>query len=181
MRRAVFLDRDGTLNRDLGYVHRPEDWQWLPGVTDALAKLKKAGWLLIVVSNQSGVGRGYFDAAQLEKLEKWANADLAPKGAAIDKWYYCPHLPDQGCSCRKPEPGLILKAVDEYDIDPAASWLLGDRLRDVQAGLAAGCRTGLLYNPQYENEWQACRAAFPCTFLWPALVDAARFILKNSS
>lgn len=142
MPRAVFLDRDGTLNADLDYVHKKEDWHWLPHVVEGLAKLRAADFALVVVSNQSGIARGMFDAAAVDALHLWVNAQLAPYKAAIDAFYFCPHLPKitGPCSCRKPLPGLLLQAAREMDIDLASSWMVGDRVRDAQAGLAAGCR-----------------------------------------
>ena len=142
MRRAVFLDRDGTLNADLDFVHKKEDWQWLPHVVEGLARLRAAGFALVVVSNQSGIARGMFDAATVDALHHWVNARLAPHKATIDAFYYCPHLPDitGPCSCRKPQPGLLLQAARDMDIDLSSSWMVGDRVRDAQAGLAAGCR-----------------------------------------
>ena len=147
LRRAIFLDRDGTLNRDTGYVHRKEDWQWLPGVPEALKRLRAVGYALVVVSNQSGIARGMFDHDALKQLEEWVNADLAARHAAIDAWYYCPHLPEitGPCQCRKPEPGLVLQAARDLNLDLANSWMIGDRVRDVRAGLAAGCRSILLH------------------------------------
>lgn len=148
-RRAVFLDRDGTLNRDTGYVHSKEEWQWLPGVVETLKRLRAVGYLLVVVSNQSGLARGMYGMDDLRRLEAWINEDLAARGAGIDAWYYCPHLPEVTgpCSCRKPEPGLILQAAADLNIDLARSWVVGDRVRDVQAGLAAGCSCVLLRPP----------------------------------
>lgn len=180
-RRAIFLDRDGTLNEDLGYVHRPEDWRWLPGVPEALARFRAAGWLLVVVSNQSGLARGLFAPEALAALERWVDAALAPLGAAPDAWYHCPHLPEitGPCSCRKPLPGLILRACAELDIAPGASWMLGDRQRDVAAGVAAGCRAGLLRPDPADAEARATRAAFPGTPVWPGLAAACDAILSS--
>ena len=154
-RRAIFLDRDGTLNRDTGYVHRKEDWHWMPGVIETLRRFHAVGYLLVVVSNQSGLARGMFTTDDLHALEAWINEDLARHQAAIDAWYYCPHLPEVTgpCTCRKPEPGLILQAAADLNIDLARSWMIGDRVRDVQAGLAAGCSCVLLRPPKgaYED------------------------------
>ena len=146
-RRAVFLDRDGTLNRDTGYVHSKQNWQWLPGVVETLKRFHAVGYLLVVVSNQSGLARGMFGEQDLRTLEAWINEDLAASNAVIDAWYYCPHLPEitGPCDCRKPQPGLILRAAAEMNIDLARSWMIGDRVRDVRAGLAAGCRSILLH------------------------------------
>lgn len=146
LRRAVFLDRDGTLNEDTGYVYRSQDWRWLPDVPQTLARLKAHGWLLLVVSNQSGIARGYFDESALHELHCWVNAQLAPLNATIDAWYYCPHLPEINgpCACRKPKPGLIVRGATDWGVDLHTSWMIGDRLRDVMAGYAAGCRSILL-------------------------------------
>lgn len=153
LRRAVFLDRDGTLNKDVGYVHRKEDWQWLPGVAEALKRLRAVGYVLVVVSNQSGIARGMYDREALRLLEEWVNAELSAKNAAIDAWYYCPHLPEitGHCECRKPEPGLLLQAARDLELDLANSWMIGDRVRDVQAGIAAGCQSILLHPEGSDN------------------------------
>lgn len=186
LRRAIFLDRDGTLNEDLGYVHRPEDWRWLPGVAEALARFRAAGWRLVVVSNQSGLARGYFAPGDLARLERWVAGELAPLGAAPDAWYHCPHLPEitGPCACRKPLPGLILQACDDLGIEPGASWMLGDRLRDVAAGVAAGCRAGLLRpDPRDPDDAEArvTLAAFPGTPVWPGLPAACDAILTGNT
>lgn len=183
MRRAIFLDRDGTLNEDLGYVHRPQDWRWLPGVPEALARFRAASWLVVVVSNQSGIARGYFDAAALTALERWVDGQLAPLGAAPDAWYHCPHLPEitGPCQCRKPLPGMLLRAARELDIDLKASWMLGDSLRDVAAGLAAGCRAALLRPDPNDAQALATVAAHPGTPVWAGLPFACERILAATA
>ena len=185
VRRAIFLDRDGTLNEDLGYVHKAGDWRWLAGVPEALARFKAAGWLVVVVSNQSGIARGLFTLEDLAALERWVDGRLAPLGAAPDAWYHCPHLPEitGPCDCRKPLPGLVLRACADMGIAPAASWMLGDRLRDVAAGVAAGCRAGLLRpHPAdaADAEIRATLAAYPGTPVWPGLAAACDAILLNA-
>lgn len=168
-RRAIFLDRDGTINADAGYTHRIEDWRFLPGVVEALAALKKDGWLLVVASNQSGIGRGYYTWEQLKKLEMWVNAELGRRHAAIDAWYYCPHPPDAGCACRKPEPGLLLTAARDLHIDLASSFMLGDKASDVEAGQAAGCQTGLI-----TTRPELIKLKKPATHVWPDLARAVK-------
>lgn len=174
-RPAIFLDRDGTINADTGYTHRIEDWRFIPGVVKALAEFKNAGWLLVVISNQSGIGRGYYKYEDVLKLEKWVNRRLQPHNAAIDAWYYCPHKPDDNCSCRKPLPGLILKAAQDLVIDLPASWMLGDKLSDIQAGLAAGCNCGLISKTADMGNIPAA------THVWSGLLEAADFILRNNT
>jgi len=139
---VVFLDRDGTLNRDTRYLHSWDDWEWLPGVCDGLGKLQQAGFRLIVVSNQAGVARGFYGEADIHRLHERVNAELWHLGVHIDAFYYCPHHPDftGPCSCRKPEPGMLLRAEAEMNIDLQRSWLIGDAYTDMKAALSAGCR-----------------------------------------
>lgn len=145
---AVFLDRDGTLNIDKGYVHRVEEWEWIPGAIDAIAALKNAGFLVVVVTNQAGVARGYYTEADIDILHGKINEELKQYGAAIDRFYYCPHHPEFGtireCDCRKPNPGMIYMAQQEMDVDLAGSWLVGDKMSDIQSGMAAGLRSILV-------------------------------------
>lgn len=139
--KAVFLDRDGTINAEKEYLYKWEDFEWLPTVQEGLVKLKRAGYLLIVVSNQSGVARGYYNNSDVDKLHKQINRDLWQKHKILlDSFYYCPHHPDFSpiCSCRKPAPGMIREAMKKYQIDPDQSWLIGDKKIDVETGLNAG-------------------------------------------
>jgi D-glycero-D-manno-heptose 1,7-bisphosphate phosphatase len=138
-RRYVFLDRDGTLIRDTGHPHRPEDYVPLPGVAAALGRLAGAGFRLAIVTNQSGIGRGWFDWPAYERFHARVLADLAAAGVAIDATFVCPHAPEAGCACRKPEPGLLLRARDALGAELAASWMIGDTERDVLAARRAGC------------------------------------------
>jgi D-glycero-D-manno-heptose 1,7-bisphosphate phosphatase len=144
VRRFVFLDRDGTLVRDHGYTHRVEDYELLPGAAAALHRLALAGFGLAIVTNQSGIGRGLFDEAAYRRFEAHLEDDLARQGVPIAGSFFCPHRPDQGCRCRKPEPGLFFAARDALGADLGASFVVGNDLRDAEAGLAAGCRAALL-------------------------------------
>ncbi|SDD80793.1 D-glycero-alpha-D-manno-heptose-1,7-bisphosphate 7-phosphatase [Rhodospira trueperi] len=149
-RPAAFLDRDGTLNVDVDYAHRPEQITWIDGAAAALRRLNEAGWWVFVVTNQSGIARGLFDEAAVDRLHDWMVTDLARQGARIDAFYYCPHHPrgtvpayTKVCDCRKPAPGLLLRAMAEHPVDVARSFMLGDRMRDVEAGRAAGVASHL--------------------------------------
>ncbi len=142
--RAVFLDRDGTLAKDVPYCARPDDFELLPGAGEGIGLLNGAGFKVIVITNQSGIARGHFDEEMLEKIHQKMKADLAKCGAHIDAVYYCPHHPDDGCECRKPRPGLLLQAARELSIDLASSYMIGDSAADIIAGATAGCRTVLL-------------------------------------
>lgn len=146
-RAAAFLDRDGVLNRDTGYVYRTEDFEWLPGAREAIKNLNDAGFLVIVVTNQAGIARGLYSEEDMERLHRWINAELERDGAHIDAFYYCPHHPTEGrgdyrrvCDCRKPAPGLLLRAMREWPIEPATSFFIGDKEIDMQAAAAAGVR-----------------------------------------
>lgn len=145
--KAIFFDRDGTLNVDVHYLHEPEKFVWIEGAIDAIRWANAHGYLVIVVTNQSGIARGYYDEADVHRLHNWMNAELRKHGAHIDAFYYCPHhiegkLPAyaRSCDCRKPAPGMILRAIREHDIDPAASWMFGDAESDVAAAENAGVK-----------------------------------------
>jgi D-glycero-D-manno-heptose 1,7-bisphosphate phosphatase len=149
LRPAIFLDRDGVLNEDQGYVHRWEDFRWIPGAREAVAAFNRAGWLAIVVTNQSGVGRGYYTEADMHALHAHMAEELALAGARIDAFYFCPHHPDAPDLAyrhpdppdRKPNPGMILRALAEWPIDRARSILVGDKDSDMEAAQRAGVRS----------------------------------------
>lgn len=137
--KAVFLDRDGTIIHDRDYLAGPEDVELLPGAAAALRLLQQAGYLLVVVSNQSGVARGYFDDAAVARVQARVDEVLAGHGVTLDTFKYCPHGPDDACACRKPLPGMFLEAIEELDIDVTQCAAIGDKARDAAAGEAAGC------------------------------------------
>lgn len=144
--RAVFLDRDGTINEEVQYLSRVEDFRLIPGVPYALQRLKDAGFLLVVVTNQSGIGRGLYDEAALNAIHDKMHEELGVYGIAIDACYFCPHHPEHAtgayridCGCRKPLPGMLRQAAADLDIDLSRSYMIGDKLGDIEAGLNAGC------------------------------------------
>lgn len=139
MNRAVFLDRDGLLIEDRGYISSPEEVVLVAGVSGALARLRTQAWRLVVVSNQSGVGRGWITHQQHIAVHQRFEALLAKEGIHLDGAFYCLHSPGDACSCRKPQPGLLLRAADSLGVDLCRSCMVGDRESDVEAGLAAGC------------------------------------------
>jgi D-glycero-D-manno-heptose 1,7-bisphosphate phosphatase len=146
-RRAVFLDRDGTLNlkpAEHEYLTSANEFSWIPGACEALGRLAHKGYVLTVVSNQRGVGRGLVTREALQTIEQRIQRDLALQGCAIERFRYCFHNDEDGCECRKPRPGMILALAAELDLDLANSWLIGDSSTDVAAGKAAGCRTALV-------------------------------------
>jgi D-glycero-D-manno-heptose 1,7-bisphosphate phosphatase len=152
LRPALFLDRDGVLNEDRGYVHRWEDFHWIAGARETVAAFNRAGWLVIVVTNQSGVGRGYYSEADMHALHARMGEDLAALGGHIDAFYHAPDHPQAALDAyrhpdppdRKPNPGMILKALAEWPIDLDRSILVGDKPSDLEAALRAGVR-GVLF------------------------------------
>jgi D-glycero-D-manno-heptose 1,7-bisphosphate phosphatase len=145
-RPAVFLDRDGTLVEDPGYLHRPEDVRLLPGAADAVARLNAAGYLVVVVTNQSGIARGLYDEAAYQAVQRRLTELLAARGARLDGAQHCPHHPDVTgpCACRKPGTRLYETAASAHGIDLGRSWLVGDKLSDVAAAPALGGRAVLV-------------------------------------
>jgi D-glycero-D-manno-heptose 1,7-bisphosphate phosphatase len=144
MNKAVFLDRDGVINRKApegDYITAWEEMEFLPGVERAIAQLNEAGFLVIVVTNQRSVAKGLLTIAQLESIHERMCQYLAGRGARIDAVYYCPHDLQPPCNCRKPEPGMLLEARRVHDLQLATSWMVGDSDKDIEAGKRAGCRT----------------------------------------
>ncbi|HPW15905.1 MAG TPA: D-glycero-beta-D-manno-heptose 1,7-bisphosphate 7-phosphatase, partial [Nitrospira sp.] len=141
---TVFLDRDGTLNVDTGYVKSPDDFTVLPGVGAALARLKQAGARLVVVTNQSGLGRGYFSSRDLEAIHSKLRLVLAEDGVTLDGLYFCPHHPDDHCNCRKPARGMIDRAHAELKVDLSRSYVIGDSIRDIELAKQVGARSLLV-------------------------------------
>ncbi|WP_437610331.1 D-glycero-beta-D-manno-heptose 1,7-bisphosphate 7-phosphatase [Erwinia sp. V71] len=142
---AIFLDRDGTINVDHGYVHEIDNFEFIDGVIEAMQQLKKMGFALVLVTNQSGIARGMFSEDQFMQLTEWMDWSLADRDVDLDGIYFCPHLPDaseeayrQQCDCRKPQPGMLLAAQQELHIDMSASYMVGDKLEDMLAAKAAG-------------------------------------------
>ncbi len=147
MNRAVFLDRDGTIAKNVHYCRHPEDFVLFTDAAKVIKLLNEHGFKVIIITNQSGVGRGYFDEETLGKIHEKMKEELANKGAHIDGIYYCPHHPDDNCRCRKPKPALVLQAARDFDIDLKHSFVVGDLHMDVDLGKAAGCRTILIGTP----------------------------------
>jgi len=142
--RAVFLDRDGTMAKDVPYCSCPQDFELFPNTAKAVRRLNEHGFKVIVVTNQSGIGRGYFTEETLAEIHQKMKNELAREGAWVDAIYYCPHHPDDNCNCRKPKPELVLQAVRDYDIDLEQSYIIGDLRADIELGKAVGCKTILI-------------------------------------
>jgi D-glycero-D-manno-heptose 1,7-bisphosphate phosphatase len=175
MNRAVFLDRDGVINRrppEGEYVTRWEEMYLLPGAALAIARLNRAGFRVIVVSNQRCVAKGLLTAADLDSMHRRMCDVLAEAGATLDGVYYCPHEKEPPCSCRKPSPGMLLEAARAHQIDLAASWMVGDSEIDVEAGISAGCKTARLLSDGQARQAKADVVA-------PSLIEAIHEILQR--
>lgn len=170
--KAIFLDRDGTINKYVGYLTEPEEFELLPGVAEAIRKINNSGYLAIVATNQPGIAQGRLTVQTLHVIHNKMETLLGQEGAFINKLYYCPHHPDKGfegeipelkisCSCRKPKPGMLLQAAKDFNIDLATSWMIGDDQRDILAGKNAGCHTALIGSLDYgQDETVASLLAF---------------------
>lgn len=153
MNKAIFLDRDGTINVEKHYLYRQEDFEFLLGAVDALKLLQDAGYLLIIITNQSGIARGYYSEEDFLKLNQWMIDTLKGQGVLITDVYYCPHLPNasiekyrKNCDCRKPKLGLFEEAISDYDINLAESYAIGDKIRDCAISEETACRGFLIGN-----------------------------------
>lgn len=176
MNKAVFLDRDGVINVDYGYVSSAAQFEFIDGVFAACRYLQQQGYLLIIVTNQSGIGRGYYTEQQFHALTNWMHAQFAAEGVSITDVYFCPHHPLQAtaayqspCSCRKPAAGMLLQAIEKYQIDPKKSLMLGDKASDMQAAAAAGVgrKVLLLSGQRLAEHEQTCADE-----IWPSIKTA---------
>lgn len=176
--KAVFLDRDGTINKYVGFLRDIDEFELLPGVAEAVKLINASGYLAIVVTNQPVIARGEVTVPQLQEIHNKMETLLGTEGAYLDAIYYCPHHPHKGyegevpelkidCDCRKPKPGMLLKAAEEFNIDLSQSWMIGDGENDIKAGKAAGCRTALIGTDDYKQNETA-----------PTLLDAVNDVLK---
>ena len=178
MQKVAFLDRDGTINIDHGYVHQIHEWEFCKGAIDAIAMLRDAGYAVAVVTNQSGIGRGLFKAADVEQLHKHALSQMADAGAMVDAIAYCPHAPQEECDCRKPRTGLAdaIQAALGRPIDYGASWVIGDRPSDIGFGRRLGTRCGLIRSRYWDaNTLTVCPDIFG-----DSLHEIAKNITSNS-
>ena len=144
MNKAVFLDRDGVINVDRGYVHKIKDFEFMPNSIKALKMMQDAGYILIIITSQSGIGIGYYTDEDFKRLNQHMLGSLESGGISITKVYYCPHSPEERCKCRKPSINFIKEAEEEFGIDLGGSFVVGDKTSDIEMGKRAGCRTILV-------------------------------------
>ena len=166
-RRAVFIDRDGTLSEEVGYINHPSRFRLFPYAADAVRLLNDHQWLAVIITNQAGVARGYFDEAMIQTIHGNLTLELQSAGAQIDGIYYCAHHPSVGvapyrqdCDCRKPKPGLIKLAATDLDIDVGQSWMIGDRYSDIELARNAGVRAALVLSGYGRGEWENQRSTW---------------------
>lgn len=160
-RPAVFIDRDGTISEEVGYVNHPTRFRVFPYSSEAIRILNEAGWLAIVITNQAGVARGYFSEDVIHRIHDQLTRDLQNESARLDAIYYCAHHPSVGeppyrldCDCRKPKPGLIQQAAKDFDIDLTSSWMAGDRYSDIELARNAGLRSAFVLSGYGRGEWE---------------------------
>ncbi len=182
LKHVVFLDRDGVINADSpDYVIRWEEFFFIPKSRQAIADLCAAGWTLFVVTNQSAVHRKMITASELERLHRKMVAAIEDRGGEIRDVFYCPHLPEKGCFCRKPKPGLLLEAQRRYGIDLSTAFMVGDSEKDMACGRAAGCRYAVLVRTGNgrQAEKRLKEKGQPPDYIAPDLFSAARWILSR--
>ena len=181
-KKAVFVDRDGTLNVNIDYLSDPAGYRLYPGAAEGLRLLRENGFLIIIVTNQSGIGRGIFDEKTLGRIHDKMRSDLAAGGATIDALYFCPHRPEDNCSCRKPNTAMFERAIREHGIDPAMSFVIGDMKLDIEAGRKIGARTALV--PEPRNRDRTLREmggwGFHPDFVGKDFLSAVHWIIDNS-
>ena len=167
--KTIFLDRDGVINKEVGYLNRIEDFIFIDGVFEACLSFKKLDYQIIIISNQSGIARGYFTLFEYEKLTQWILTQFSKQNISILDTYYCPHGPDSKCKCRKPKPGMILEAAHKYGIDLSKSWMIGDKESDIKAAKLAGIENTILVRSGQSINESSSNAKF--------IIDS----IKNSS
>jgi len=179
--KAIFVDRDGTISRDVLYLNSPDQFTMYPGVGPGIRTLKKKGYKIIVITNQSGIGRGYFTEQQLLSIHEKMAEEFQKFGVTLDGIYYCPHHPDDKCNCRKPRTGLFEQAITDHDIDVKKSFMIGDKILDIGAGKKAGTKTILIPEPHVRDDCLSnkSRWEYAPDYIADDFCDAVEWILKR--
>ncbi len=177
MSRFIFLDRDGTLIHDEGYTYRVEDYRLLPQAVEGLQAFARQGFRFAILTNQSGIGRGFFSEAEYQKFEQHLHDDLRRQGVIVEASFFCPHAPEENCSCRKPASELFQRAENELGAVLSESWMIGDKLSDLQAGLRVGCR-GQVWSGGGANR-STSNEEWPAHLTASDLLEAARAIAET--
>lgn len=177
----IILDRDGVINYDSDeYIKSPDEWHAIPGSLEAIAQLNRAGYQVVIVTNQSGVARGFYDLETLDKIHEKMQEELAEVGGYIEEIFFCPHHPDEHCNCRKPKPGLLHKIREKYGVELSESYFIGDTLTDMQVAAEVNCKPILLMTGKGKRtlEKNPELASLQC---FDDLASAVHFILKGVS
>jgi len=174
--KTIFLDRDGIVNKDLGYVFKKEDFIFNEGIFTITKDFLACGFEIIIITNQSGIGRGYYSEMEFRELNKWMLEKFNELGLRIKDVFYCPHQPSDNCSCRKPSPGMFLKAAKTYSIDIEKSWMIGDKLTDIEAANAA-----LIPNTIYVSDEPYPLNSLKPTHIVSNLLECSDLVCKNES
>jgi len=177
--RAVFIDRDGTINVNVEYLDTPDNFRMYPTVGEGIKQLRDKGFKIIVVTNQSGIARGYFSHETLEKIHRRMKDEFNKHGVTIDAIYYCPHHPDENCSCRKPKIGMLEKAIKDFDIDARHSFFIGDRMLDVETGYKVGCKTVLVPERKDLVGQERKESIIEPDYVCDDFISGVKWILKN--
>ena len=182
LRPAVFLDRDGTIAEEVGYLNHVNRFRMYPFAAQAIRRLNDEKLPVIVITNQSGVGRGYFPESLISAVHELMTTQLAKEGAHVDALYYCPHREDEACTCRKPKPGMLESAAREHGLDLRRSFVVGDRYSEIEMAHRVGARAILMRTGYGEGEiqWHSAKWAAPPDFIATNLVDAADWILRQA-
>ena len=179
--KAAFIDRDGTINANIGYIDNPDSFKMHSGVAEGIKLLNKDGFKVIIITNQSGIARGFFSEETLDKIHDKMKTELSDKGAKIDAIYYCPHHPDDKCDCRKPEAGLLEKAIRDFDIDIDESFIIGDRMLDVEAGHKVGIKTVLVPENKEKVAIEMKNSRVDPDFICDDFITGAEWVAKPSN
>ena len=190
--KTVFLDRDGVVNRNppnMGYVRRWSEFSFIPNSRKAIRELTQSGYRIVVVTNQAGIGRGFFSEEDLKDIHARMVSEITETGGKIDAIYYCPHHPEAGCECRKPKPGMLTRAAREHNIELSNAYLIGDSITDIEAGACAGTRTLLVLTGHGRESYdhytntepfgRANNSGYCPEKIFTNLYTAARWLRKN--
>lgn len=175
---TVFLDRDDTISRDIPYCSRPEDFELLPAAGEGVKLLNDADFRIVIITNQSGIARGYFSEEMLGKIHQKMRDDLAQYGAHIDAIYFCPHHPDDNCDCRKPKPKLVYQAVKKLAIDLKRSYVIGDRLTDLELARNIGCKSAII--PSAPGKAELENSSISPDYAAPDFISAAKWVIRDN-
>ena len=159
-KKVVFIDRDGVINKEVGYLHKIKDFEFIDGVFDACLHFQKLGYYLIIITNQSGIARGYYNEDDFHLVNNWMIDQFENQGVSILDVFFCPHGPKSTCDCRKPKPGMFNQANDKYNIDVGNSWMIGDKEADIQAANAAGIKNTILVKSGHEIDETNSKSQF---------------------